>query len=210
MMKHPEASIYMNYAVNLVKRNLLKDGYAFPIIVAYTKGEDRKPNLVHELLSAQARYVLKNMALIDEEEFDPNPEERVYAYLYLLHFENVEDENQIEYMTKMIARTGNPDVIGYLCSCAYNVYKDADNVELGKVLTDPEASRVLFASYYLNGDPKRRDLASPFINRGGIKQDPLLTVGDTAEKYEVLAAHSSWYIPTPADARKMKNPYDYK
>lgn len=210
MMKHPEASLYMNYAVNLAKRNLLKDGYAYPIIVAFTKGEDKRPSLTHELVKADARYVMKNLTLIDEEDFDPNPEERVYAYLFLLGFSKVEDENNIEYLTKTIARTGDPDVIGYFCSCVYNLYDDVDNVEKEQVLRDPEAARILYTSYYLKGDEERRDFISPFINRGEIKKDPLSLDENEMENYEILVAHSGWFVPTPNDARKMKNPYDYK
>lgn len=209
-MVHPEISLYMNYIVNLAKRNMLKDGYAFPIIASFVKGEDRKPELAHELVSAKARYVMRNLQVVDEEDFNPNPEETIYAYLYLLRFDKVEDEDKVELMTKMIARSGNPDAIGYLCSCVYNVYDDVDNIERAAVLTDPEASRILYASYYMNGDPQRRDLVCPFINRGEIKKDPLSFDEDEIERHEVLAAHSGWFIPTPQDTRKMKNPFNYK
>jgi hypothetical protein len=215
MMTHPEISLYMNYVVNLAKRNMLKDGYAFPIVVSFVKGEDRKPELVHDLVVTKARYVMRDLRVVDEEEdaFNPdptNPEETVYAYLYLLRFDRVEDEDHLEFITKMIARTGNPDAIGYLCSCVYNVYDDVDNVRRDHVLRDPEASRILYASYFRNDDPQRRDLVCPFINRGEIKEDPFSYDENEVERHEVLAAHSGWFIPTPQDARKMKNPYNYK
>lgn len=209
MMSHTEVSAYMNTIIELAKRNMLRDGYAYPIVVAVTRGEDRCASLSHDLVVADARYVYKDLSLVDEQDFDPEPRQRVYAHLYLLSFNRVEDEARLKGILRSLARDGKPDALGYVCSCLYNLYDDCDNVSSEMVLRDPEAVRMLYMSYYLNGDTRRRDQAIPFISHG---ERSSLSAGlpkeESTRGYDILAANSGWFSPTPDNTRKMKYPFE--
>lgn len=211
MMNHPETSLYMSYVLNLSKRNLLKDGYAYPIVAVLNKGRDPRPHLKHELLMDEARFVMKDLEMVEDESFVTDTEELVYAYIYLFRVRKSTDEDQMEFITKTLCRTGgDPDAIGLISCCVYNEYSDPDNVTREQILADPDVTRIIVATYYLKGDPVRRDSVTPYINRGQITTEIPSLSDEIKQGYEVLAAHSGWYAPGPNDIRKIKNPYNYK
>lgn len=212
MLNHTEASLYMNYVLNLAKRNLLKDGYAYPLIVVLNKGRDPQPVLVHEILMSQARFVMRDLEMVEDEEFATDQQDLVYAYVFLLRMRSTKDEDQNEFITKLLARTADPDLIGHVSCCVYKDYEDTEKISREQILADPDVARIIMATYYLKGDPVRRDSVTPYINRGELKDEEPVIPGDSTSKpgYEILAAHSGWYAPGPADVKKIKNPYNYK
>jgi hypothetical protein len=208
MMSHTEASAYMGKIVDMATRNIRKDGYAFPIVIALSREENRRPPLSHELLITEATHVFKDLRLVDGEAFEPEPQRRVYVHMYLLRFDKVEDELRLGGILRSLARSARLDALGYICSCMYNMYDDVDDVDRGMVLRDPEAVRILYMSYYLNGDKRRRDLVVPFVNRGKRPcVSSLFGEEESTERYDILTADSGWFCPTPQDARKMKYPF---
>lgn len=207
-MTHTEVSFYMNDLLKLAMQNLFRDGYAFPIITAITKGEDKKPHIVHELIAQQSRNVLYKGEAVQEEHLIINNEELVYAYLYLLGLSKLSDEDHFEFITKTIARTGDPDAIGLFSCVVYNEYIDISIINREDVLKDSEAVRAIHGIYYIREDPIRRECYIPYINRGE-KTNPL-PFTDEKKSYDILPAYSGWYLPKPREPKKLKNPYDYK
>jgi hypothetical protein len=208
MITHTKASAYMNTIIGLAVRNMRTDGYAYPIVVALSLGEDRCPSLSHDLIVSDVCHVFKNLSLVAEPAFDPEPHKRLYAHLYLLSFNRIEDEPRIKGILNSLAREGQPDALGYVCSCMYNIYDDCDNVSARAVLNDPEAVRMLYMSYYRNGDRRRRDLVIPFISHGKRSRAAAQLPGEESSGgYDMLMAHGGWFCPTPQAVRNMKYPF---
>ena len=214
-MTHTEAAFYMSMMQNISKANLLENGYAYPLIIALKKGEDSPPEFEHEFLIDTARHVFKDTKII-KDEFMYDKSELVYCYISMYRVTKPTDEDQLLPISKKIVKQTDPDVIGLISCCVYKQYQDEDdpNATREQILRDPECTRILHSTYYLKGDRTRRDYTMTYINRGKISSAIEIPEWESSEDtnvvYDILGAHSGWFVPNSHDICKLKNPFTKK
>lgn len=216
MISNYDTSYYMNLIVNLARRNLLKYGYAYPLLTTMSQSKAHGPPYEDEMIRNHEYFIIKDMQIVDDEYLISDTKDLIYLHIYQIRFSKVSDEEKVERLIKRMAREVNPEAIGYVSCCVYNEYDDADKVTKEKLLMDPDVARVIHATYYRRGNRTRKENITVYINRGKLpdKKEPVFCLDPAPDEhnidinYEILFADSGWFYIPEHYIRKLNYPYE--
>lgn len=205
MITHVEMSFQMGIIMKFLEMNLKHYGHINPLIVSISKGKDLEIELDFDTIVDQKLCRVRDGMLLSEDESNPDD---VFVHVTMLRLTSDSDEEKIPKILKHIAKTYNPDAIGYVQGCLYNEYVNPDSISRDEMLGDPNNIHVAHVCYFLNGDRRARMSIMPYLNKG-IKKDVEFdpdNIGSDPE-HVVLTNDCGWFRENRTAGPVIDYPY---
>lgn len=188
MITHVEMSFQMDIIMKFLEMNLKHYGHINPLIVAVSKDKDLEIELDFDTVVDQKLCRVRDGMLVSEDESEPGD---MYVHVTMLRLTSDSDEAKIPVILKHVAKTYNPDAIGYVQGCLYNEYTNPDKISRDEMLGDPDNIHVAHVCYFIRGDRKSRLSILPYLNKGLKKTD--VFDPDNEPEHSIFINDCGWF-----------------
>ena len=159
MLNHTRISMAMQKYSDRAFAFMRRKGYILPTLLAFKEGAPLKIELDHpQILEVVNQHDDLDEILVGSGDIIS---ETGIAFRLNRDYR----DTQMASVAKQIAKEYSPDAIGVISACLFKNFTPEEAVarKVGDLQKDPEAMRVVYVSYYLNGDKEPTYMDIPYI-----------------------------------------------